>query len=100
MVESSGRPRFARTAYSSVLAQAPSHPATEWFQEDAMTTDTRLRSDESSQLADAARNVAEQATQTVESRASTTMDQVATAVGEVAQAIRRAGDELRQDQPQ
>lgn len=65
-----------------------------------MTTDTRLRSDESSQLADAARNVADQATQTVEARASNTMDQVATAVEEVAQAIRRAGSELRQDQPQ
>lgn len=65
-----------------------------------MTTDTRLRSDEGSQLADAARNVADQATQTVEARASTTMDQVATAVEEVAQAIRRAGNELRQEQPQ
>ena len=65
-----------------------------------MTTDMRLRSDESSQLADAARNVADQATQTVEARASSTMDQVATAVGEVAQAIRRAGNELRGEQPQ
>jgi hypothetical protein len=65
-----------------------------------MTTDTRLRSDEGSQLADAARNVADQATQTVEARASTTMDQVATAVEEVAQAIRRAGNELRGEQPQ
>jgi ElaB/YqjD/DUF883 family membrane-anchored ribosome-binding protein len=65
-----------------------------------MTTDTRLRSDEGSQLADAARNVADQATQTVEARASTTMDQVATAVEEVAQAIRRASNELRQEQPQ
>ena len=65
-----------------------------------MTTDTRLRSDEGSQLADAARNVADQATQTVEARASTTMDQVATAIHEVAKAIRGAGNELRQEQPQ
>ncbi|HET8784323.1 MAG TPA: hypothetical protein VFM38_01715, partial [Candidatus Limnocylindrales bacterium] len=65
-----------------------------------MTSQTRLRSDESSPLADAARNVADQAGQTVEAQASTAMDQIAHTVEQVAQAVRRAGEELRQDQPQ
>ena len=66
-----------------------------------MTTDSRLVSDqESSRLTDAARNVADQAGQTVEAQASTTMDQIATTIEEVARVIRRAGEELRQDQPQ
>ena len=65
-----------------------------------MTSQTRLRSDESSRLADAARNVADQAGQTVEAHASTAMDQIAHTVEQVAQAVRRAGDEIRHDQPQ
>jgi hypothetical protein len=66
-----------------------------------MTTESRLVSDqEDSRLAEAARNVADQAGQTVEARASTTMDQIGTTIEEVARAIRRAGEELRQDQPQ
>ncbi len=66
-----------------------------------MTTDSRLLSDqEGSRLADAARNVADQAGQTVEAQASTTMDQIAATIEEVARAIRRAGEELRQEQPQ
>ena len=65
-----------------------------------MTSQTGLRSDESSRLADAARNVADQAGQTVEAQASTAMDQIATTVEQVAKAVRRAGEELRHDQPQ
>lgn len=65
-----------------------------------MTTQTGLRSDEGARLTDAARNVAQQAEQTVGAKASTTMDQVSTAVDSVAKAIRRAGEELRQEQPQ
>lgn len=65
-----------------------------------MTTDTEPRAADSGRLADAARNVAEQAEQTVEAKASTAMDQVSSAVGGVAHAIRRAGEDLRQDQPQ
>jgi ElaB/YqjD/DUF883 family membrane-anchored ribosome-binding protein len=65
-----------------------------------MNTENGLRSDEGSRLADAARNVADQAGQTVEAKASTTMNQVATTIDEVARAIRRAGDELRPEQPQ
>jgi hypothetical protein len=77
------------------------HPAVDTFHvEDAMTSQTGLRSDESSRLADAARNVADQAGHTVEAQASTAMDQIATTVEQVAQAVRRAGEELRHDQPQ
>ena len=65
-----------------------------------MTTNDRLRSNESSPLADAARSVVDQAGQTVEAQASTTMTQLATAIEDVAGAIRRAGAELRQEQPQ
>lgn len=65
-----------------------------------MTTQTGARPDEGARLTDAARNVAQQAEQTVEAKASTTMDQVSTAIDSVAQAIRRAGEELRQEQPQ
>jgi len=65
-----------------------------------MTSQTRLRSDEGSRLADAASNVADKAGQTVEAQASTAMDQIAHTVEQVAKAVRRAGDELRQDQPQ
>jgi hypothetical protein len=65
-----------------------------------MATQTSARPDEGARLTDAARNVAQQAEQTVEAKASTTMDQVSTAIDSVAQAIRRAGDELRQEQPQ
>jgi ElaB/YqjD/DUF883 family membrane-anchored ribosome-binding protein len=65
-----------------------------------MTSQTRLRSDEGSRLADAASNVADKAGQTVEAQASTAMDQIAHTVEQVAQAVRRAGDELRQEQPQ
>jgi ElaB/YqjD/DUF883 family membrane-anchored ribosome-binding protein len=65
-----------------------------------MTTQTGLRPEEGSRLADAASNVAEKAGQTVEAQASTAMDQIAMTVEQVAQAVRRAGDELRQEQPQ
>jgi len=65
-----------------------------------MTSQTGLRSDESSRLADAASNVADKAGQTVEAGASTAMDQIAHTVEQVAHAVRRAGQELRQDQPQ
>lgn len=64
-----------------------------------MTTSTDTRSD-TSRLGDAARNVAEQAEQTVEAKASTAMEQVSGAIGGVAHAIRRAGEDLRQEQPQ
>jgi hypothetical protein len=64
-----------------------------------MTTSTDTQSD-SGRLSDAARNVAEQAEQTVEAKASTAMEQVSGAIGGVAHAIRRAGEDLRQEQPQ
>lgn len=65
-----------------------------------MTTNTEPRSADSGRLADAARNVAEQAEQTAEAKASTAMEQVGSAIGGVAHAIRRAGEDLRQEQPQ
>ena len=97
--ESSGGPRTRCDGCRQVAS--PGHRAVETFRvEDAMTSQTRLRSDESSPLADAARNVADQAGQAVEAQASTAMDQIAHTVEQVAQAVRRAGEELRQDQPQ
>jgi hypothetical protein len=64
-----------------------------------MTTSTGTRSD-SDRLNDAARKVADQAEQTVEAKAATAMEQVSGAIGGVAHAIRRAGEDLRQEQPQ
>jgi hypothetical protein len=65
-----------------------------------MTINTEPRSADSARLADAARNVADQAEQTVEAKASTAMEQVSGAIGGIAHAIRRAGEDLRQEQPQ
>jgi ElaB/YqjD/DUF883 family membrane-anchored ribosome-binding protein len=65
-----------------------------------MATDKGPRSTETGQLSEAARGVAEQAEQTVEAKASTTMNQLSGTIEGVAHAIRRAGDDLRGEQPQ
>ena len=65
-----------------------------------MTIDQGPRSTEPGRLSDAARDVAEQAEQTVEAKASTTMNQLSGTIDGVAHAIRRAGEDLRGEQPQ
>jgi hypothetical protein len=59
-----------------------------------------MNGEQGEQLKHAVTGLADQATRTAEARASTTMTKAGEALHEVAGAIRRAGDDLRADQPE